>query len=79
MTAIPSEPATDMWAYKGWAISFDQPPIPYRGADWQATSPGYDCDSDQDGYFQCGGHHVTAATYKDLLVEIENCIEEEPA
>lgn len=60
--------------YKGWSISFDMPPIPFRGMDWSATSPDYDCDCDQDGFSKCSGEIVHAATYEDLLVEIEDCI-----
>ena len=65
---------TDQWSYKGWSISYDHPPIPYRGADWSATSPDYDVDCDQDGFFRCAGDIVHAATYEELLVEIEECI-----
>lgn len=24
--------------YRGWTVSYDPPPIPYRGADWRACS-----------------------------------------
>ena len=42
---------TDMWTYKGWTISAVYPPIPTRSHDWSATSPDYDADCDQDGFF----------------------------
>lgn len=61
-------------SYKGWSISADSPPIPNRQFDWSATSPDYDVDCDQDGFFACAGHHVHAATYEDLLQEIEDAI-----
>jgi len=63
--------------YKGWQISFDMPPIPFRNFDWTATSPDFDADCDQNGFFCCAGHQVHAATYEDLLEEIENCIADE--
>ena len=66
--------APDMWNYKGWSISFDLKPIPCRDFDWSATSPDYDVDCDQDGFFRCAGNQVHAATYEDLLQEIEDSI-----
>ena len=74
MTARPSELTRDQWSYKGWQISFDMPPIPTDAFDWCATSPDYDVDCDQDGFHQCGGHIVHAATYEALLQEIEDAI-----
>lgn len=68
----------DQWSYKGWDISFDAKPIPIRSFDWTATSPDYDCDCDQDGFFVCSGQQVSAATYEDLLVEIEDALAEVP-
>lgn len=65
---------TDMWTYKGWSISADYPPIPTRSHDWSATSPDYDADCDQDGFFCCAGQSVNAATYEDLLQAIEDAI-----
>ena len=70
----PTDLTRDMWIYKGWQISFDMPPIPTRDMDWQAVSPDFDADCDQDGFFRCAGHQVHAATYEDLLIEIENCL-----
>lgn len=70
-----TKPVTpDMWTHKGWNISVDCPPIPSRAFDWTATSPDYDVDCDQDGFFVCGGQQVHAATYEDLLEEIEDAI-----
>ncbi len=62
------------FTHKGWRISFDMPPIPVRSFDWTATSPDYDVDCDQDGFFRCGGDQVHAATYEELLLEIECAI-----
>lgn len=63
---------SDQWHYKGWSISADYPPIPYRGADWSATHPDYDAsyEGEEDGWVSSGGH-VTAATYAELLAEID--------
>jgi hypothetical protein len=70
-----STPATaDQWTYKGWQIGFDLKPIPVRSFDWTATSPDYDVDCDQDGFFCCSGQQVHAATYEDLLFEIDCAI-----
>lgn len=29
-------------AHRGWRISFDFPPVPFREFDWSATHPDYD-------------------------------------
>ena len=70
----PTDLARDQWTYKGWQIGFDMPPIPTNAFDWSATSPDYDVDCDQDGFHKCAGHIVHAATYEELLQEIEDCI-----
>jgi hypothetical protein len=62
--------------YKGWSIDYDAKPIPHRGFDWTATSPDYDADCDEDGFFVCAGQHVSAATLEDLMVEIDCAIME---
>lgn len=62
-------------SYKGWAISHNPPPIPFRGADWTATSPDFDADCDQDGFFICSGTQVHAETYDDLLLAIDEQLE----
>lgn len=67
----------DMWTYKGWQISVDAPPIPVRSFDWCATSPDFDADCDQDGFFISGGQQVHAATYEELLVAIEDAAAED--
>lgn len=66
----------DQWNYKGWRIDFDLKPIPARDFDWTATSPDFDADCDQDGFYRCSGEQVNAATYEELLEEIENAISE---
>lgn len=55
------------WTYKGWEISVDPKPIPSRSFDWSAVSPDYDCDIDS-----ASGTVLYAATYEDLLIEIED-------
>lgn len=69
---------TNQWEYRGWDISFDAKPIPTRSFDWMATSPDYDAsyEGPEDGWV-CSGHHVSAATYEELLEEIEACIAEQ--
>lgn len=60
--------------YKGWNISFDPKPIPTRDLDWIATSPDYDADCDQDGFFRCSGQQVSAATHQQIIAEIDAAI-----
>lgn len=64
--------APDQWVYRGWKISFDPPPIPVRSFDWQATHPDYDAsyEGEEDGWVD-NGLKVNAATYEDLLLEID--------
>jgi hypothetical protein len=61
--------------YKGWRISHDPKPIPVRDFDWIATSPDYDADCDQDGFFRCSGEQVNAATHQQLIAEIDAAID----
>ena len=78
MSALePAELSRDQWTYRGWKIHFDMPPIPSRDFDWTATGPNYDAsyEGPEDGWVATGGQ-VHAATYEDLLVEIECAIEE---
>lgn len=56
----------DMWTYKGWSINFDAKPINCRLFDWEAVPPVYDEET--------GIGRVHAATYEDLLMEIEDAI-----
>lgn len=80
MSALrPSDLTRDQWTHKGWQIGFDLPPIPTCNFDWSATSPDYDVDCDQDGFHQCAGQMVNAATYEELLEAIEDAIVEENA
>lgn len=60
--------------YRGWMISFDNPPIPMRDFDWSATSPDYDVDCDGDGFFVCSGQQVHAVSRDALLREIDAAI-----
>lgn len=62
--------------YRGWNVHYDHPPIPIRSMDWSATSPDYDVDCDEDGFFVCSGQQVHAATYDALCAEIDAAIEE---
>ena len=54
--------------YRGWRISFINPPIPIRSFDWQGTHPDYDGDED--------GRAVHASTREGLLRQIDLWIEE---
>lgn len=63
--------------YRGWNVHYDNPPIPIRSMDWSATSPDYDVDCDEDGFFVCAGQQVHAATYDELIAEIDAHIAEQ--
>lgn len=63
--------------YRGWSISFDYPPIPIRSMDWSATSPDYDCDCGQDGFFKCAGEMFQAGSYEELIAQIDEYEAEE--
>jgi hypothetical protein len=60
----------------GWTISHDNPPIPCRDFDWSASSPDYDCDCDEDGFFVVSGQVVHARTRDALIAEIDAAIAE---
>lgn len=60
------------WNYKGWSISFDAKPIPSRSFDWSATSPDFDVDLMLDGTALIAGEQLYAASYEELLQEIED-------
>ena len=62
--------------YRGWNVSYDNPPIPIRSADWSATSPDYDVDCDSESCWEVSGQQVHAATYDELVKEIDAAIEE---
>lgn len=67
-----SAPETDMWTHRGWKISVDLKPIPCREFDWEAIHPDYDAswEGEEDGWVD-NGLKVHAATYEDLLAEID--------
>jgi hypothetical protein len=58
--------------YKGWSISFDAKPIRQRDFDWCAQSPDFDMDMHPDGTVWMAGEQLFAATYEELLQEIED-------
>ena len=62
--------------YRGWNVSYVHPPVPFRGWDWIATSPDYDVDGDSDGFWVCCGEQVQAATYDELVKEIDAAIDD---
>lgn len=65
--------------YRGWRISYDPKPIPDRSFDWTATSPDYDCDCDEDGFFRSSGQQVHAKHHWQITGEIDAAIEESEA
>lgn len=66
------------WNYKGWDIDVDRKPIPSRNFDWMAVSPDYECDyDDEDGPVIISGEVLYAATYEELLFEIDEYLAEE--
>lgn len=71
----PFAPAAD--TYRGWAISFDRPPIPVRDFDWSAPSPDYDAsyEGPEDGWVASGAV-VHGATRDAVVAEVDAWIEE---
>lgn len=67
------------WTYKGWDIDRQDPPIPVRSFDWCATSPDYEVDMGEDGPVIVSGEQLHAATYEELLQEIEDYLAGEDA
>jgi hypothetical protein len=63
--------------YRGWSISYDPPPIPWRGADYRAQHPDYDAsyEGPEDGWVS-NGKSVEAASIDELMREIDAWIEE---
>jgi hypothetical protein len=59
--------------YREWSIHRGRWPEP----EWSATSPNYDAsyEGPEDGWVS-NGEHVTAATRKELLAEIDRWHEE---
>lgn len=69
--------ALDQWKHRGWEITADHG-HPQAAYVWTATGPNFDCDL-VDGQFVVTGGCVHAATYEELLEEIENYIAGEDA
>ena len=60
--------------YKRWEISNNSFAF-WRDDQLIATSPDYDVDCDQDGFFVCNGSTLTAATIEELRTLIDEHIE----
>lgn len=62
--------------YRGWSIHYDPPPIPTRDFDWRASGPNFDAsyEGPEDGWVS-NGQAVEAASYPELLAEIDEYIE----
>jgi hypothetical protein len=57
--------------YRGWEINFNDAPY---GEKYCATSPDYDVDCDQDGFFVCGGCVLTSDSIEKLKEAIDDYI-----
>jgi hypothetical protein len=55
--------------YRGYRIDYYQPPIPWRGADWQFTHKDYDGPEDS----RCGH----AASYAEACAAIDEMEDEQ--
>ena len=64
--------------YRQWHCSYDPPPIPNRGFDWQATHKDMDCsyEGPEDGYV-CSHPTLFAGSRTALLEEIDLWYEEQ--
>jgi hypothetical protein len=60
--------------YKRWEIRHNSFAF-WRDDQLIATSPDYDVDCDQDGFFVCNGEILTAATIEELRTLIDEHIE----
>lgn len=60
--------------YRGWLISFDCPPIPWREFDWSATHPDYDGAHDAHDY-----RVVRGRTRGDVIAAIDAWYDEQEA
>lgn len=60
-----------MEEYRRWEISKNSAPY---GERYEATSPDYDVDCDQDGFFVCGGECLSADTVEELKELIDESI-----
>lgn len=60
-----------MEEYRRWEISKNSAPY---GERYEATSPDYDVDCDQDGYFVCAGCSLQADTIEELKLAIDEYI-----
>lgn len=68
-----TEIVTPRDTHRGWSISFDYPPIPFRDFDWSATHPDYDGADDAND-----NRHVCASTREGVIAEIDAwCAENE--
>lgn len=63
--------------YRGWNVHYDNPPIPLRSMDWSATSPDYEIDCDSESCWEVAGQRIRAATYDELVKEIDAAIAEQ--
>ena len=66
------------WQYRGWDIHYDPPPIPFRGWDYQATSPNYDAsyEGPEDGGWVDNGEKAAGGTLEEVCAEIDAWFEE---
>lgn len=71
MNAITPLEAHRPRTYRGWSISFDNPPIPIRSMDWSATHEDYDAWTDGEGEWTDNGLKVHAETYDELMDAID--------
>jgi len=61
--------------YKGFEIRHNENAF-FTEQTFVATSPDYDVDCDQDGFFVCGGIALYSETIDDLKDMIDDYIEE---
>lgn len=66
--------APDMWRYREWEITCDES-APIASYVWTATGPDFDVDC-VDGEWVVSGGVANAATYEELIAEIDGYIEE---
>ena len=58
--------------YRGWTISYEQAPAPWRSTYWQATGPNYSASRNGAGVGRLTlAEYVLAATREELIAAID--------
>ena len=58
--------------YRGWKVSYEHTPVPWRSTYWQATGPNYGASREGmgDGWIDISEFEL-AATHEELIAKID--------